>query len=255
MLEATLQSDNCFCTLTYSEENIPDDLSVSPREISLFVKRLRKAGYHFRYFAVGEYGDNTFRPHYHIALFGFPTCAWGITRKKEHCCDICTTIKRTWGKGEILLGLLEPKSSAYIAGYVNKKMTAEYDERLEGRRPEFARMSLRPGIGHDVMYEVASTMLEFDLHKKTADVPHSLQHGTRKWPLGQYLRRSLRTMVGKEKKMSPEAFNETQERMRPLRESAFNASRPLKEYVLKVSEGRRIQIHANEARKKKVNRL
>lgn len=255
MLEATLQKDNCFATLTYDEEKLPNDLSVHPREVSLFVKRLRKGGSRFRYFAVGEYGDNTFRPHYHFALFGFPACSWGITRKKEYCCDICERIKRAWGNGQILLGLLEPKSMAYVAGYVTKKMTSEYDPRLEGRRPEFARMSLRPGIGYNVMHEVASTLLDYDLHKTLIDVPQSLQHGKKKWPLGRYLRRSLRAMIGREKNISPEALNEIQTKMQAMREAAFNASEPLSKHILAATEGRRIQIYANEQRKKKVMRI
>lgn len=134
-------------------------------------------------------------------------------------------------------------------------MTSEYDERLEGRRPEFARMSLRPGLGYNVMHEMASTMLEFDLHKKLIDVPNALQHGKKYWPLGRYLKRSLRTMVGKDKNLSPEALDEIQKKMLIMRQTAFDNSEPLEKHVLAASEGRRIQIYANERRKKKVNRL
>lgn len=134
-------------------------------------------------------------------------------------------------------------------------MTSEYDPRLEGRRPEFARMSLRPGLGHGFMHEVASTMLQFDIHKTMADVPATLSHGKKKWPLGRYLRRSLREMVGKEKNISAEALDEIQARMQVMRNTAFHLSEPLSKQVLKASEGRRIQIYANEARKKKVIRI
>lgn len=255
MLECTLQKDNAFLTLTYDEENLPDDLSVRPRTISLFVKRLRKRGYKFRYFACGEYGDYSFRPHYHLALFGFPTCAWSATRKKDYCCAICHEIRQCWPEGFIHLDALTAQSMAYIAGYVTKKMTSEYDPRLEGRRPEFARMSLRPGIGYGVMHEVASTLLEYDLHKVLPDVPYSLQHGTKKWPLGRYLRRSLRCMIGREKNTPEAIINEMEKKMQPLREAAFNASEPLKTHILQASEGRRLQIAAHERRKKKVKTL
>jgi len=255
MLESSLQKDNAFLTLTYSDESLPDDLSVRPRTISLFIKRLRKRGCRFRYFACGEYGDNTFRPHYHLALFGFPTCTWGTTRKKEYCCPVCALVADCWTEGYIHLDSLTSSSMAYIAGYVTKKMTSEYDPRLEGRRPEFARMSLRPGIGYSVMHEVASTLLEFDLHKHLPDAPYSLQHGTKKWPLGRYLRRNLRCMIGRDKNTPQVIYEQMEKKMRPLREAAFNASIPLKTAVLSASEGRRIQIHANERRKKKVKPL
>lgn len=251
ILEASLQEDNAFLSVDYSEENLPDDLSVSPREISLFIKRLRKGGLRFRYFAVGEYGDHSFRPHYHLALFGIPTCLRGTTRQATTCCAVCESIKRAWGLGRIVLGTLTPQSAAYIAGYVTKKMTSEYDPRLEGRRPEFARMSLRPGIGYNVMHEVASTLLEFDLHKVLIDVPHSLQHGKKKWPLGRYLRRSLRALIGKDKNQTEQSAAQLAEKLQAMREAAFNNSEPLKKHVLSASEGRRIQIHSNETRKKK----
>lgn len=77
-------------------------------------------------------------------------------------------------------------------------MTRTDDMRLNGRWPEFSRMSLRPGIGHGMMHEVASTLMQFNLEHAEADVPVSLRHGKRLLPLGRYLRKTLRTMVGKE---------------------------------------------------------
>lgn len=98
-----------------------------------------------------------------------------------------------------MLGTLEAASAGYVAGYVTKKLTAADDERLLGRHPEFSRMSLRPGIGADFMHDVASTIMQFNLEEATqGDVPSSLRHGSRTLPLGRYLRRKLRVLVGKE---------------------------------------------------------
>ena len=94
-----------------------------------------------------------------------------------------------------MLGTFEESSASYIAGYVMKKMTAKNDVRLDGRHPEFARMSNRPGLGADAMHEIASTVLSFDLEKTQADVPSSLRHGSRLMPLGRYLHRKLREYV------------------------------------------------------------
>lgn len=254
MLEAAQYKDNAFVTVTYDEQSLPQGLNVDPRTLSLFIKRLRKTGLKFRYFGCGEYGDYSLRPHYHIALFGFPSCSWGITRKRDFCCDTCERVKRAWGFGQVMLGTLEPKSMAYVAGYVTKKMKSKFDKRLEGRLPEFVRMSLRPGLGYGMMHDVADALLEHDLHKILPDVPYGLEHGSRvKYPLGRYLRGHLRKMVGKEKNASEEALREMDERMRSMRESAFDSSEPLRVHVLKASEGRRIQIHARyNAQKKKV---
>lgn len=75
-------------------------------------------------------------------------------------------------------------------------MTSKDDVRLYGRHPEFARMSLKPGIGADFMHEVASSHMEFNLASREVDVPSTLRHGGRMLPLGPYLTRKLRTYVG-----------------------------------------------------------
>lgn len=150
-----------------------------------------------------------------------------------------------------MLGSLEEKSMAYVAGYVTKKMTRDDDPRLEGRLPEFARMSLRPGIGLGMMHELASTLLEHRLDERMIDVPLALQHGTKKWPLGRYLRRKLRTYVGKCADTPKAVIQLQKEELRIMRETAFVNSRPFKDEVLKASEGKRIQIEARERRFKK----
>lgn len=255
MLEAAQHSDNAFATLTYSEENLPHDLSVRPAEISGFIKRLRARGVRVRYFAAGEYGDDSFRPHYHAALFGLPTCDWGTTRKKDSCCPQCTLIHETWGLGQIMLGTLSPESMAYVAGYINKKMTREFDPRLEGRRPEFARMSLRPGIGAGMMHDLASTLMEHGLDRKLVDVPAFLRHGTVMWPLGRYLRRKLRVYIGRDINAPLEAIQEQKASLHPLRQAAFDASIPFKTAILETTLGRRIQIEARHKLRKKARPL
>lgn len=251
MLEAAQYGDNCFCTLTYRPEALPSDMSVHPRVLSLFVKKLRKAvrPIQLRYFGVGEYGDKSGHPHYHLALFNFPSCLYGRTRHHvQSCCSICTSVEKAWGLGRIELGTLTPHSMAYVAGYLNKKMTRDSDPRLEGRRPEFARMSLRPGIGTGMMHELASTLLELGTDNMV-DVPAVLEHGTTRYPLGRYLRRKLRTFIGREANAPQEALEQYAKELHPLREAAFNASKPLKTYILQKSEGKRIQIEAKYRRK------
>lgn len=206
MLESALHTDNAFVTLTYSEENLPyvDTSSLAtlrPKDLQDWLKRFRKAiqPAKIRYYAVGEYGDRSERPHYHAALFGFPSCRRGRTdHRRAVCCDVCELVKKTWGHGGVDLGLLERSSAQYVAGYVTKKLTGKTDPRLRGRHPEFCRMSLRPGIGADAMHEVASSLLTHNLEKKLIDVPMSLRHGAHQLPLGRYLRRKLRVMVGKD---------------------------------------------------------
>jgi len=157
MLEANEKEDNCFVTLTYSDENLPggvDGATLQPKDLQDWLKRFRSAiqPTKVRYFAVGEYGDRTWRPHYHLALFGWPQCRYGFSRytdRRKDCCSCCDVIRETWGLGHIAVGSLETSSAQYIAGYVTKKMTFNDDPRLKGRHPEFARMSRNPAIGKE----------------------------------------------------------------------------------------------------------
>lgn len=193
ILESLSHPASCFVTLTYNDDHIPEGGTLNPDDTKLFLKRLRKA-YHplkLRYYLVGEYGDRTLRPHYHIALFGVPP-------------DAVYTIADAWARngnpiGHVVVGTLTFESAAYIAGYVTKKMTKADDPRLGGRHPEFARMSLRPGIGALAMDQVADmlhTRVGSRLIAETGDVPTVLRHGGKPMPLGRYLRRKLREKVG-----------------------------------------------------------
>lgn len=244
MLEAAQYQDNCFATLTYEDGNLPEGGTLVPSHPQLWLKRLRArvAPSKFRFFLVGEYGDASGRPHYHAALFGFPTCVNGDTRIRctGKPCHWCELVRETWAFGNIMLGKLEDDSAGYMAGYVTKKMTAAGDPRLNGRHPEFGRMSLRPGIGHDALWEIADILLKYELGDQMADVPLALQHGMKKLPLGRYLRRRLRTYVGKDEKISQEAFSALEKEMLELRLAArSDAENPsLKAKIVAAGEGR-----------------
>ncbi|MEM2002685.1 MAG: hypothetical protein QXT77_08585 [Candidatus Methanomethylicaceae archaeon] len=259
ILESKLREDNAFLTLTYRFEQYTEEGlgTLDPAHTRNFLKRLRKAyePRRFRYFLVGEYGDRNFRPHYHAALFGFPTCRKGRTfyhpRKAEPtCCASCIMVHRAWALGRIDLACLEPDSAQYVAGYTVKKMTAADDPRLEGRHPEFTRMSLKPGIGADMMHEVASTLLVHDLDLQS-DVPVTLRHGNREYPLGRYLRRKLRVLVGKDEKTPQHILDQYAEELRPLREAAFNNSSSFKEEVIKAGTPRFKKMEAKMKIRKK----
>ena len=61
-----------FITLTYADEYLPTGGVLVKRDLVNFFKRLRKAisPRKIRYFACGEYGTRTCRPHYHAIVFG-----------------------------------------------------------------------------------------------------------------------------------------------------------------------------------------
>lgn len=266
MLEANEKEDNCFVTLTYADEHLPRTFNgketLEPKHLQDWLKRFRATinPIKIRYFAVGEYGDRTFRPHYHLALFGWPECRHGFsryTKRRQSCCASCDTILDSWGLGQIAVGSLEASSAQYVAGYVTKKMTFSDDPRLEGRNPEFARMSLRPGIGTFFMHDVASEMLKFNLDQTQADVPSALRHGSRTLPLGRHLRRKLREALGKDGDASIYEKIKYQEEMRPLLEAAKNDpdNPSLRAQVLKANKQAVLNMTARNALKGKKDKL
>lgn len=215
MLEAAQYSDNAFVTLTYDPEKYDGETLVIAHYQN-WLKRLRAAvaPHKFRFALVGEYGDETQRPHYHALLFNFATCLRGRTKRIpgtsrpdwSRCCPRCKLVGDTWRFGDVDLGNLETSSAQYVAKYTTKKMTSKDDPRLFGRHPEFARRSLKPGLGHGMLHDLASQIMALNLDTPQGDVPSSLRHGGRMMPLGRYLRRQLRLLLGKEANATPETL-------------------------------------------------
>lgn len=193
MMESTQHAQSLFVTLTYSEDHIPAGASLQPRDLQLWLKRLRSAiaPAKVRFYAVGEYGDKTQRPHYHVALFGLPVRV-PLDKHSQTCeCVLCAS----WSMGLVHVGAITMESAAYVASYTVKKMTQVTDPRLAGRHPEFARMSLRPGIGHSAMRSFKEALIDKgtgELRLVREDVPVVARVLGRKWPIGRYLRRILR---------------------------------------------------------------
>lgn len=261
MLETNLHTDNAFVTLTYSDDNLvlgDGRPSLEPVHLQLFLKRLRKSyePIRLRYFGCGEYGDKTERPHYHLALFNYPTCVYFGSRyqTRASCCENCDRVLAAWGLGHVMLGTLTPDSAQYISGYVTKKMTGKADLRLLGRHPEFARMSLRPGIGAGFVPEIAASLIAHNLEYSIEDVPVALRHGKRLLPLGRYLRGRLREAIGRDKK-TPQAVLQAQAaELSAMRKIAWDTKKPLQEVLaetigsLEDSLSARSKIHKGKGK-------
>lgn len=187
-LESLVSDGSSFVTLTYAPEKLPEGGTLVPRHLQLWLKRLRylHKSRTVRFFACGEYGDRTERPHYHVALFGLGP-------------EFSKSITTTWPHGFVSVYEFNDLTAQYIAGYVVKKMTSKSDPRLKGRFPEFARMSLKPGLGAGAMDIVCSALRNgpaFENVRVSMDVPTQLQLGKKMVPLGRYLRGLLRTKFG-----------------------------------------------------------
>lgn len=123
-----------FVTLTYDAKHLRSNKSLCKRDLQLYLKRLRKkdASAKIRYYAVGEYGSISARPHYHILLF-------------NSCVE---NIRSAWNdaKGDAIgivhVGNVSPASVAYVTKYIIQK-----DQYPEGMEKPFATMSRAYGIG------------------------------------------------------------------------------------------------------------
>lgn len=135
--ESTQHEQNSFLTLTYDDNHLPVDRQIDKRHLQLFFKRLRKSGLKFRYFACGEYGSQTRRPHYHAIIFGRDWLENSV--ELGHGMYTHGDVVGAWGMGQISLAPVNMASICYVCGYVTKKMDDP---------DTFTLMSRRPGIGH-----------------------------------------------------------------------------------------------------------
>lgn len=139
--EMEISSNPLFITLTYNDENIPRSenglLTLSKRDVQLFMKRLRKeyakiSDKKIRYYFVGEYGSKFKRPHYHAILFNL---------------DNPDLVHPAWGNGFTYTPPVRNGGISYVIKYISKPRT----KLVEGddRQREFSLMS--QGLGKTIL--------------------------------------------------------------------------------------------------------
>lgn len=147
--ESGLHLDNCFVTLTYSEDFLPSPPFVDTAAVQKFLKRLRRIS-PVRYLACGEYGSKTFRPHYHLLIFGWrPSDGIKLRQTEYGNVYFSETLQRLWSdpKSKRPFGLCEfgsvtPASAGYVARYTTKKI---FETGEQGK--EFLIASKNPPLG------------------------------------------------------------------------------------------------------------
>lgn len=217
MLESQYHETSYFVTLTYDDEHVPrtwpysqdyshtcrycdpktgkvsllptryyrgdEVLTLAPDDLQLFVKRLRRQqSYHhdniIRYYAVGEYGSQYHRPHYHAIIFGLVLDDIVEVGRNSHGTILhdSETIRRLWGNGITEVDLMTWESAAYCARYTTKKLgKKETDFYAENCLvPEFSRMSLKPAIGYQYYEDHKDEIYKYD------EINISTVHGGRK---------------------------------------------------------------------------
>lgn len=171
ILEAQKYDKNCFLTLTYSDEFIPVADSINSvtgevtkvktlvkSDLQKFMKRLRKEldPLKIRYYACGEYGDQTLRPHYHLIIFGWYPAEDDLiplgNSELNHCYYSSELLAKVWPYGNNLVAECSWESCAYVARYVVKKANKFTNTKFYEQNniaPEFVLMSRKPGIGKE----------------------------------------------------------------------------------------------------------
>lgn len=246
-LEAMCHESSTFVTLTYADDRVPrtvDEVpTLAPEDVQKFLKRLRHAG-SFRFYLVGEYGDKTHRPHYHLVLFGFQPCIYGRTRRdavndecRSDCCSRCRLVHDTWAHGIVELGEVNKDSCDYICKYLLKRMTRYDDPRLNGRNPEFCRSSNRRGIGFGSVDVLAGGYRHW-FGDRDIDVSYALQSGTRRKPLGRYLVNQLRIALGKLPGARQETLDAMEAELLPLYVRSIDNKTSFKTEVMEAGKQR-----------------
>lgn len=178
MHETEIFPESHFLTLTISDEyrQQKGSTSLDKKDLQKFFKRLRRAFtghkpvrclktdkliFPIRYYACGEYGDQSQREHYHACVFNIeiPDKEFykfsGSHRlyTSERLQEVWTCPETNISMGHVVIGDVTFDSAAYCARYMLKKQKGKDKKPLfredtgELLEPEFVTMSRRPGLG------------------------------------------------------------------------------------------------------------
>lgn len=179
MHEAQMHEFKCFVTLTYADEHLPPGGTLKKKHVQKFMHDLRRHtlfdGYPIKFFACGEYGDETLRPHYHLLLYGvdFPDKKIYSRSQRGDTLFTSDTLDKIWRLGQCKIGALTFESAAYCARYTlqknGKRFPVGHYQKLDSStgeiidvEPEFNLMSRRPGIGQSFFDRYASDVYPDD---------------------------------------------------------------------------------------------
>ena len=179
--------DCCFITLTYNDDNLPTTCirsikdsekmvergvsalpvqTLLPSDVQKFLKRLRRhleyipkkaskrvgrdhVDKPLRYFAVGEYGGKTARPHYHIMIFGWkPSDLQFYSMRKGNVVYRSKQLEKLWTFGFSTVQPCGLGVAKYCSRYVTKKFVNDaknFEPFQDSFFPEFTLQSIRHG--------------------------------------------------------------------------------------------------------------
>ena len=196
LLEMSTTTSQCwFLTLSIENAHIPTICTaegeyvqtVHKPQLKAYLARATQNAGPFRYYAVAEYGSDTMRAHYHMAIFP----------RNDAQIDIITD---QWGLGNVETTPLGIERAAYLVGYALKKLTNPKDERLRsGQSPEWRESSRAPPLGYAAALAIADRYREGHGAKILAergDVERTFRIARKVLPLAPQLLTVIRRQLG-----------------------------------------------------------
>lgn len=171
-----------FVTITYDENNIPKTSlghkTLNSDDCKQFLKSFRqslfrKYGITIRFMCSGEYGKNTFRPHYHFLFYGIPSFLTNVTLKK--------IIASAWHRCSII-DVQYPKNANSSGFYVGKYMAKNGYQRARAIRlddPEFVMPFKRSSIGFGNQF--SRSEIAYYLAEDISDIPAGYASPSLEW--------------------------------------------------------------------------
>jgi len=138
--EAQLWERNCFVTLTYDDDHLPE--YISRQHVKTFLQRLKHhSSREVRYYVAAEYGERTRRPHYHAIIFNedFLGGAYDINDQLYGN----KILDRIWKKGSTAIAPFTFATAMYTAGYVSKKIRDKNTFSVQSQRPPLGKNWVR----------------------------------------------------------------------------------------------------------------
>ena len=186
-----------FITLTYDDDHLPADKCISIEVLQKFFKRLRKqlgSAVKIRYYACGEYGEQSDRPHYHAIIYGwdFPDREVVGISKAGHQYFSSPLLSKVWKFGYNVVAEVNLSTIAYVAKYTMKKITGDAADEHYSRidettgevyrlTPEFQLASRNPAIGRTFFEKYEADIFPAD----------EVVHEGRAYPVPEYYNKLL----------------------------------------------------------------
>lgn len=169
MQEEKRSTSSHFVTLTYDTRHVPISRNgfktLDKGDLQKFFKRLRKLVPHLRvkYYAVGEYGSRSARPHYHAIIFNVPSTQMYVDAWTLNGSQI----------GTVHIGQVTSDSIAYTMKYIDKSNFVKRHNR-DDRVAEFPLMS--KGLGDNYLTDAIEKYYKADLSRMfiTKDSGHKI---------------------------------------------------------------------------------